>query len=80
MLDLVRALEGSLATVVVVGHNPTVAYLAALLDDGEGDPAAGNAMAMGYPTSAVAVFDLECPWADLGPGTASLRAFHVGRG
>lgn len=80
VLDLVRDLDDTVTCVVVIGHNPTVAYLAALLDDGEGDAGAGNEMAMGYPTSAAAVFDLAGPWADLGPGTASLRAFHVGRG
>src|SRR6476661_7758966 len=68
------------ATLVVVGHNPTIAYLAQLLDDGDGDVAASNEMAMGYPTSAVTVMEYDGAWADLGAGTARVLAFHVGRG
>lgn len=79
-LDLVRAVDDAVRCVVVVGHNPTTAQLAHLLDDGEGDVEAGNEMAMGsYPTSAVAVFDVGGSWADLGASGASLTAYHVGR-
>jgi len=63
---------------VVIGHNPTVAYLASVLDDGTSD--LSNEMAMGYPTSAVAVFDLPGDWADLDEGSCTLVAFHVPRG
>ncbi len=65
---------------VVVGHNPTMGSLAQLLDDGDGDADASDRMMAGFPTSAVAVFGFEGPWADLAPGTATLRDFHVGRG
>ena len=79
-LDLVRAVDDAVGCVVVVGHNPTTAQLAHLLDDGEGDVEAGNEMAMGsYPTSAVAVFDVDGSWADLGASGASLTADHGGR-
>ena len=50
------------------------------LDDGDGDVAASNEMAMGYPTSAVTVMEYDGAWADLGAGTARVQAFHVGRG
>ena len=66
------------ACAVIVGHNPTMAVLAQLLDDGEGDVEAGNAMAAGFPTSAVAVFEVAGAWADL--DVARLTGFHVGRG
>ncbi|WP_246142547.1 SixA phosphatase family protein [Nocardioides rubriscoriae] len=79
-LDLVRLLDDDLRTVVVVGHNPTMASLAHSLDDGEGDVGATNAMAADtFPTSATAVLAVPGSWADLGPGTASLLAYHVGR-
>lgn len=79
-LDLVRLLDDAVATAVVVGHNPTMASLAHVLDDGEGDDEAGNAMAMGsFPTSATAVLTFTGSWADLGPSTASLVGYHVGR-
>ena len=38
-------------------------------------------MAVGtFPTSATAVFALDGSWADLGPGSATLTGYHVGRG
>ncbi|MDO9494777.1 MAG: histidine phosphatase family protein [Nocardioides sp.] len=79
-LDLVRALDPAVTSVVVVGHNPTMAYLASMLDDGEGDPEAGNELATGFPTSALAVFAYDGAWADLDSASARLTAFHVARG
>jgi phosphohistidine phosphatase len=78
-LDLVRMLDDDVRCVVMVGHNPTVASLAQVLDAGDGDQDAGDRMLGGFPTSAVAVFGFDGSWSDLGPGTATLRAFHVGR-
>lgn len=77
-LDLVRGIDDDCVSLVVVGHNPTMASLAQMLDDGEGDIEAGNEMATGFPTSAAAVFAYDGTWADL--ETARLTAFHVGRG
>jgi phosphohistidine phosphatase len=79
-LDLLRETDGSVRTLVVVGHNPTVASLAALLDDAEGDEDAGNEMALGFPTGALAVFSYDGDWEDLDEASASVVAFHVGRG
>jgi phosphohistidine phosphatase len=79
-LDLMRSSPDDATTLVVIGHNPTVAHLAQLLDDGEGDDDAGREMAMGFPTSAVAVLDFEGDWGDLDEASARLVAFHVGRG
>jgi phosphohistidine phosphatase len=79
-LDVVRETDDAIRTLVVVGHNPTMASLATLLDDGEGDDEAGNEVATGFPTSAVAVFQYDGDWADLDEASASVVAFHVGRG
>ena len=79
-LDLLRATPDDARVLVVVGHNPTMAHLAQLLDGGEGDPEASNAMASGFPTSAVAVFEYDGAWAELELTSARLVAFHVGRG
>jgi phosphohistidine phosphatase len=79
-LDLVRLVDDDVRRLLVIGHNPTMAVLAQLLDDGEGDDEAATEMAAGYPTSAVAVFEYDGSWADLDEGTARLVAFHVGRG
>jgi phosphohistidine phosphatase len=79
-LDLVRETADDVTALVVVGHNPTMAYLAQLLDDGSGDEEAGREMATGFPTSALAVFAVTGPWAELDLASARLVAFHVGRG
>ncbi|WP_323794439.1 histidine phosphatase family protein [Nocardioides sp.] len=79
-LDLVRLVDDAHETLLVIAHNPTVAYLVQVLDDGEGDVEAGSALALGYPTSATTVFTWSGSWADLAPGSARLVAHHVGRG
>lgn len=77
-LDLIRETPESVAGLIVVGHNPTMGSLATLLDDGEGDDEAGNAVASGFPTAAVAVLSYDGDWADLDEGSATVVAFHVG--
>ncbi|MEQ6899622.1 histidine phosphatase family protein [Nocardioides sp. YIM 152588] len=78
VMELLRATEDETGTVVVIGHNPTMAVVAQLLDDGDGE--ASGELSGGFPTSAVAVFDLHGPWAEIDPMSARLRSFHVGRG
>jgi len=78
-LDLVRETSDDVGSLVVIGHNPTIAYLAQLLDDGEGDEEAGRAMAVGFPTGALAVFEVTGSWSDLELASARLVGFHVGR-
>jgi phosphohistidine phosphatase len=78
-LDLVRETPEEVTTLVVVGHNPTMAYLAQLLDDGTGDEEAGREMAVGFPTGALAVFEVAGTWSGLDLASARLVGFHVGR-
>lgn len=80
VLELASLVDEAVGTLVVVGHNPTMHSFAATIDDGEGDPAASAELASGFPTSAVAVFDVPVPWADLAQGAGRLTGFHVGRG
>ncbi|MGI8646031.1 MAG: SixA phosphatase family protein [Nocardioides sp.] len=77
-LDLIRDTEDSVRTLVVIGHNPTVAYLAQILDSGEDD--LSNEMATGFPTSAVALFAFDGDWTGLEEGSCRLVGFHVPRG
>ncbi|GAA1535848.1 SixA phosphatase family protein [Nocardioides humi] len=79
VLELVHSTPDEAATVVVIGHNPTMAMLVQLLDDGEGE-ATGAAELASFPTGAAAVFTLEGSWSDVVPMGCRLRAFHVGRG
>jgi phosphohistidine phosphatase len=78
-LDLVRETSDDVSELVVIGHNPTIAYLAQLLDDGTGDEEAGQEMAVGFPAGALAVFEVQGSWAELDLATARLVAFHVRR-
>jgi phosphohistidine phosphatase len=78
-LDLVRETPSGVTSLIVVGHNPTMAYLAQLLDDGTGDPDAGNRMAVGFPTAALARFEVTGTWRRLDLASARLVGFHVGR-
>jgi phosphohistidine phosphatase len=79
-LDLVRETVDGLTALVVVGHNPTMAYLAQLLDDGTGDEEAARQMATGFPAGAVARFEVPGTWRELDLASARLVGFHVGRG
>ena len=79
-LDLVREMADDIDRLLVIGHNPTMASLAQLLDDGDADPEIADQLFSGYPTSAMAVFEYDGSWADLAEGEARLVAFHVGRG
>ena len=78
-LDLMRETPDTARSLIVIGHNPTVAYLAQMLDDGDGDVAATADMAGGYPTCALTVLRFRGAWADLDLASASVAAFHVGR-
>ena len=79
-LDLVRELPDDARSVVVVGHNPTMAYLASMVDDGSGDDEATTELATGrFPTCSIAVFEYDGDWADLDVTSARLVALHVGR-
>lgn len=79
-LDLIALTDESVGTLVVVGHNPTMGTLAHLVDDGEGPADAAERLMQGYPTSAVAVFDVPVPWARVARGCGRLALFEVGRG
>jgi phosphohistidine phosphatase len=64
-------------TLVVVGHNPSMGELASALDDGQGDPGARRSLQAGFPTGAVAVFEVGGTYGELEPGAATLSAFDV---
>lgn len=64
LLDIVRRLDEELDTVALVGHNPELEDLAETLT---GDWTA-------LPTSALAVIELDGPWASAGRARGLLRA------
>jgi phosphohistidine phosphatase len=79
-LDLVRESPEDATAVIVVGHNPTMASLASLIDDGHGDPTVASEMMSGFPTSAVAVFEYDGDWCDLADAGARLISYYEGHG
>jgi len=78
-LAVLRSAPGHASTVMIVGHNPTMAHLVHLLDDGSAEPAAFAEISTGFPTSAIAVLEVASEWAQLEVAAARIAGFHVGR-
>jgi phosphohistidine phosphatase len=79
LLDVVRDTPRKAASVLLVGHNPGVQDLVLLLAKRGSDDARSLAAAK-FPTSGLALLDVEGDWADLGPRCAVLADFVVPRG
>ncbi len=80
LFDVIRDTPAEVETLALVGHNPSFEQLALALDDGNGDRDAAEGMHSGYPTSAVAVYEISAAWADVVPHEGTLRTFAVPRG
>ncbi len=80
LMLLLREVDASRARVLLIGHNPGLEDLAFVISDGQGDPEATTAMGTKFPTSALALFDLDRPWAHLAAAHGRLRSFDVARG
>lgn len=65
ILALVREQPDETATLLLVGHNPSVQRLVFDLSGGAGD---------GFPTCATAVIEFDGAWSDLWPGAGRLAA------
>ncbi|MBO4205860.1 SixA phosphatase family protein [Micromonospora echinofusca] len=72
LLELVRAVDRAVSTVLLVAHNPGVSLLSGLLDPGRVDET-------GLRTAGLAVHRVRAAWADLGPGAAPLVRAHTAR-
>ncbi len=80
VLELLGTVSSSAAAAIVIGHNPTMAELVDLLNDGEGDPEIEARLLDGFPTAAVAVFEVRTAWSKLSDHSLRVTRFHVGRG
>ncbi len=78
VLDILRGTPQDAEVVLYVGHNPTAASLAHLLDDGDPEPEAFRGMSSGLPTSAMAVLDVHLAWPELDAASARLVEFYPG--
>jgi len=80
MIEEINKVSDEVTTLLVVGHEPTMAEVALTLAGADGtDTAALERISEKYPTSAIAVLAVPCGWAGLEPGRAALTAFHVPR-
>jgi phosphohistidine phosphatase len=70
-LELVKASQPGAASVLLVGHDPTVSVLTRLLD-----PTSIESL----HTSGLVVHRFDGAWTDLGPGAAKLVDSHTARG
>jgi len=80
LLRVVRESPPDAWTLALVGHNPSIAELASVLDDRHGETTARQEMAQKYPTSGIAVFELGIEWAEVDFGSGTLRQFAAPRG
>jgi phosphohistidine phosphatase len=78
VLHRVRAVDDRAATVMVIGHNPTMHEVAFDLV-GDGDPDPLRRLGEKYPTGALAVIDVDGVWAALAPAIGHLAAFVTPR-
>ncbi|AEE45848.1 SixA phosphatase family protein [Cellulomonas fimi] len=76
LLDVVRAVPDDAATVLVVGHEPTMSRVAATLAGPGSDEAALARVQVGVPTASWSLLGFAGSWADLAPGAATLQ--HLG--
>jgi phosphohistidine phosphatase len=74
LLDLIQAAGAQVRTILLVGHNPTVSNLSALLD-----PQATRD-SDGLRTATLAVHTLGGDWSTCVPGEARLAVSHAARG
>jgi phosphohistidine phosphatase len=74
LLDMVREIEESMSSVLVIGHNPTLSQLAFDLDP------EGGLDSDGLRTCGLSVHTVDGSWSDCGPRSAPVTATHTARG
>lgn len=80
VIEEINRMSDDVATLLVVGHEPTMSELALILAGTvESAPDAVERISAKYPTSGIAVLTIPGGWTGLEPGRAALTAFHVPR-
>ena len=74
ILRRIRRVSATVERLLVVGHNPGIAQLAAALA-GSGDPEGRHAISQKYPTAALAQLSLQEPWEHIEVGCGELVRF-----
>ncbi|UWU36078.1 histidine phosphatase family protein [Rhizobium sophoriradicis] len=79
ILDVIRAVEPDIRTLLIVGHNPGMENAASLIV-ADGDAAAVGRMREKFPTAGLAVIDLDLGgWDEIAAGTGYLERFVTPR-
>ena len=78
LIELIRAADADVTTLLIVGHAPGMPWTAAELSYNR-DSSAATAIQAKFPTSALAVLSFDCAWADVDTGLGTLTDFHVPR-
>jgi len=76
LLAAVQDTPDEVGTLVLVGHNPSIAELAAVLDDGTGPATARRRLEDGFPTGCVAVLGVDRGVGGLGVADQHESAGH----
>lgn len=64
------------ASVIVIGHEPTISAAAAAFAGDGSDTASLQRVSHGLPTGTAAVLDVDVPWAELAPRSARLVGIY----
>ncbi|MCW2528863.1 MAG: hypothetical protein JWM76_3723 [Pseudonocardiales bacterium] len=76
LLEVIREADATALTVVVIGHNPSIQELVLYLDDSTGPAETAHRVAGKFPTSAVAVLEIEPDWSDVGIDAGPIVAYR----
>jgi phosphohistidine phosphatase len=74
LLGLIRAVDPTVTALMIIGHNPGLEELTAVLADGLEKPSAAR-LPRDFPTGGFATFTVRSDWADLDRGGVSLESF-----
>ncbi len=78
LIDLVRIADDAAHTLLLIGHNPGIAWTAWELAANRSSPPA-EAISVKFPTSGLAVLEFDGAWTDVDTGFLDLVTFHVPR-
>ncbi|WP_426595447.1 SixA phosphatase family protein [Cellulomonas sp. McL0617] len=73
LLEAVQGVPDDVRTLLVVGHEPTMSHAAAGLAGPDSDPTTLARVRVGVPTASWSLLAVGTTWADLTPGSATLR-------
>lgn len=80
MIEEINETADAVGTLLVIGHDPTTSALALVLsDDKNTEIAVLERISTKFPTSAITVLAVPCPWKKLEPHRAALTRFEVPR-